>query len=107
MYPYFERPFAKSNCSFQKDFNAQHCLSIMIVKQRKAVDEGGQEHPLLTDLSKTFDCFVLCEFVFQGTEMKNQNKFHLQGVCRDYFWYRLGLHIRTTSFPHLHHQLHF
>ena len=56
MYPYFERPFAKSYCSFQKDFNAQHCLNIMMVKQRKAVDEGGQEHPLLTDLSKTFNC---------------------------------------------------
>ena len=56
MYPYFEKPFFKSQCDFRKGFNAQHCLITMIAKWRRSVDRGGQAGALLTDISKAFDC---------------------------------------------------
>ena len=54
--PYFQTIFSKFQCGFRKDFNAQHCLLAMVEKWRKTVDRSTETGPVLTDLSKAFDC---------------------------------------------------
>ena len=54
MYPYFDKPLLKSQCGFQKGFNAQHYFITM--KEKRSVHGGGQAGGLLTDPSKAFDC---------------------------------------------------
>ena len=47
---------SKYQCGFRKGYNAQHCLSEMTEKWKKAVDHGNVFGALLTDLSKAFNC---------------------------------------------------
>ena len=53
---YFEHIFSRYQYSFRKGYSAQHCLLAMIEKLKKIVDNGGAFGPVLTDLSKAFDC---------------------------------------------------
>ena len=41
---------------FRKGFSTQHCLTVMLDKWNKAIDNGKVAGALLTDLSKAFDC---------------------------------------------------
>ena len=41
---------------FRKGYSTQHCLSVMVNKWKKAMDNGILAGALLTDLSKAFDC---------------------------------------------------
>ena len=43
-------------CRFRRSYNAQHCLTILIEKYKKSVDNGGAFGALLTEFSKAFDC---------------------------------------------------
>ena len=53
---YFDKLQSKYQCGFRKGFSTLHCLPAMIEKLRKSLDSGGLQLPLLTDLSKAFDC---------------------------------------------------
>ena len=54
MYTYFDNFFAKHQCGFRKDYNAQHCLLVMIEKMKEARDKNKVCTAVLTDLSKGF-----------------------------------------------------
>ena len=54
MSEYFYNIFSQYQCGLQKGYNAQHGLLVMI--QKKVVDNGGAFGALLRDLSKAFDC---------------------------------------------------
>ena len=41
---------------FRKGYSTQHCLTVMLDKWNKAIDNGKLAGALLTDLSKAFDC---------------------------------------------------
>ena len=43
-------------CGFRKGFNTQHCLTGMLERWKKELDNGKIAGALLTDLSKAFDC---------------------------------------------------
>ena len=43
-------------CGFRKGFSTQHCLTVMLERWKKALDNGKIAGVLLTDLSKAFDC---------------------------------------------------
>ena len=53
---YFHPLFSKLQCGFRKEFNAQHCLLVLVEKCREVLDKPGYAGILLTDLSKAFDC---------------------------------------------------
>ena len=53
---YFHPLFSKLQCGFRKEFNAQHCLLVLVEKCREVLDKRGYAGILLTDLSKAFDC---------------------------------------------------
>ena len=53
---YFDPLFSKLQCGFHKNFNAQHCLLVLVEKFREALDKWGYAAVLSTDLSKAFDC---------------------------------------------------
>ena len=57
MSEFFEPILSKYQCGFRKGFSAQHCLLAMLEKWKSAVDNKKTFGPLLTDLSKAFDCF--------------------------------------------------
>ena len=46
----------KLQCGFRKEFNAQHCLLVVVEKCHKVLDKRSYAGILLTDLSKAFDC---------------------------------------------------
>ena len=52
---YFEKILSPYHCGFQKGFNAQRCLIVLIETWKKSVDSGGAFGALITDLSKAFD----------------------------------------------------
>ena len=56
MYPYLNQIFSKNFCGFRNGYNAQHFLRAMIEKWLEFHDIGGHAGPLLTDLSKAYDC---------------------------------------------------
>ena len=56
IYLYFHTIFSKFHCGFRKGFNAHHCLSAMVERWHKTIDEDGQVGCVLTDLAKAFDC---------------------------------------------------
>ena len=56
LYKYFDQVLSKYQCGFCQDYNTQHCLLVMVKKWKEALDKGGLGSPLLTDLSKAFDC---------------------------------------------------
>ena len=43
-------------CGFRKGFSTQHCLTVMLERSKKALDNGNMAEALLTDLSNAFDC---------------------------------------------------
>ena len=53
---YFHPLFSKLQCRFQKGFNAQHCLLVLIEKCHEVLDKRGYAGVLLIDLSKGFAC---------------------------------------------------
>ena len=53
---YFHPPFSKLQCGFRKEFNAQHCVLVLVEKCREVLDRLGYTGILLTDLTKAFDC---------------------------------------------------
>ena len=52
----FENIFSKYQCGFWKGFSTQQCLLAMLEKLKRSVDNNKMIGPLLTDLSKAFDC---------------------------------------------------
>ena len=56
MYTYFDKLFVNHECGFRKDYNAQHCLLVMIEQMKEALDKNKVCAVVLTDLIKTFDC---------------------------------------------------
>ena len=58
MNEYFHPLFSKLKTRFQKAFNVQHCLLVLVEKCCEVLDKLGYAGILLTltDLSKAFDC---------------------------------------------------
>ena len=52
----FDNIFSKYQCGFRKGYSRQHCLLVMIEKQKRVLENGGTFGALLTDLSKAFHC---------------------------------------------------
>ena len=55
MHQYFDQIFSKYQCSFLEDYITQHCLLVMVEKQKEAIDKGRLGGALLTNLSKAFN----------------------------------------------------
>ena len=53
---YFDKKLSKFRCGFRKNFNAQHCLIVMIEKWKFSLDKKLSCGALMTELSKAFDC---------------------------------------------------
>ena len=53
---YFDDILSKCQSGFRKDYLAQHYLLYIIEKIRKIRDSKGVFAPVLTDLSKAFNC---------------------------------------------------
>ena len=53
---YVDKYISPLLCGFRKGYSIQHCLSVMLDKWSKALDNGKIAGALLTDLSKAFDC---------------------------------------------------
>ena len=53
---YINKYFSPYLCSFRKGYSTQHCLTVMLERWKKALDNGKIAGALLTDLSKAFDC---------------------------------------------------
>ena len=52
---YVDKYLSPLLCGFRKGYSTQHCLSVMLDKWSKALDNGKIAGALLTDLSKAFD----------------------------------------------------
>ena len=52
----FDNIFSQFQCGLRKGYTPQHCLLLMIDKQKKAVHNNKVFGVLLSDLSKAFDC---------------------------------------------------
>ena len=52
---YFENMLFPNQFEFQKGYRAQHCLLVVIVKFKEAINTGNTFGALLTDFSKAFD----------------------------------------------------
>ena len=50
MSQFFNNIFSKYQCGFRKRFSTQQCLSAMLEKSKKPVDNGKAFGALLTDL---------------------------------------------------------
>jgi len=55
IYSYFKKYFSPSLFGFRKGYNTQHCLTILIERWKKAIDNNKKAGAVLTDLSKAFD----------------------------------------------------
>ena len=56
MYSYMNQYLSPNLCGFRKDYCAQYCVSIMIERWKKALDQKLNAGAFLTDLSKAFEC---------------------------------------------------
>ena len=56
LYDYFDKILSSRQCGFCKGYSSQHCLLAMLESFEKSAEEGNEFEPLLTDLSKAFDC---------------------------------------------------
>ena len=56
IYNYFKNIHFASQCGFRKGYGAQHCLLVMMEKEKEAIDRRNKFGAVLTDLSKAFDC---------------------------------------------------
>ena len=52
---YIDKHLSPNLCGFRKGYSTQHCLSIMLQRWEKALDNSKIAGALLTDLSKAFD----------------------------------------------------
>lgn len=50
--PYFNTLHFKFQCGFCKKFNAQHCILLMIEKNREVLDIGGETSANLIEFPK-------------------------------------------------------
>ena len=57
MSQFFENIFSKYQCGFRQGFSIQQYLLAMLEKWKRSVDNSKMFGALLTDLSKTFECF--------------------------------------------------
>ena len=53
-----ESPSSKFQCDFRKGYSTQDCILTMVETCKKATDQGKEFRPLLTDISKAFDCLA-------------------------------------------------
>ena len=53
---YIDKYLSPFLCGFRKGFSTQYCLTVMLERWKKAMDNGKLAGGLLTDLSKAFDC---------------------------------------------------
>ena len=53
---YIDKYLSPFLCGFRKGFSTQYCLTVMLERWKKAIDNGKLAGGLLTDLSKAFDC---------------------------------------------------
>ena len=53
---YIDKYLSPFLCGFRKGYSTQHYLTVMLDKWNKTIDNGKLAGPLLTDLSKAFDC---------------------------------------------------
>ena len=53
---YIEKYLSPYLCGFRKGYNTQHCLTVMLERWKKGLDNDKMPGALLTDLSKAFDC---------------------------------------------------
>ena len=51
---YFHPFFSELQCGFRKEFNAQHCLLVLVGKCRDVLDKQGYAGILLTYLSMSY-----------------------------------------------------
>ena len=58
IYAYLNKILSKWQCGFRQGYSTQHCLLIMTEKWRQCLGKGRISGPLLTDLSKAFDCLL-------------------------------------------------
>ena len=56
MSSFFDNFLLKQQCGFRKGYSTEKCLLTLLEKWKRAVDSGQIFGPLLTDLSKAFDC---------------------------------------------------
>ena len=56
LYNTFDDILSISQCGFRKGFSSQHCLIVMLEKFKEPINRKECCGPLLTDLSKAFDC---------------------------------------------------
>ena len=82
-----KQSFWNFNVAFGED-SAQDCILTIVETCKKATDQGKEYAPLLTNLSKAFDCLAhdlvigklhayglsMEIFLFNGTQIKCQNK---------------------------------
>ena len=105
--------FSNFQCGFRKNFDAQHCLLLMIDKWKKAADNIKDFDTFLTDLSKNFYCICydlltvkLHAYGFENDsslspELKTKNKIWIfiqhvgennSGVPQKLFLFNIFLH---------------
>ena len=53
---YIDNNLSKHQSGYRKGSNTQYCLKKILEKWKSAVDKGKSFSPLLTNLSKAFDC---------------------------------------------------
>ena len=53
---YIDKYLSPFLCGFRKGYSTQHCLTVMLDRWKKAMDNSKLAGALLTDLSKAFDC---------------------------------------------------
>ena len=56
IYGYIDKYLSPYLCGFRKGFSTQHCLTVMLERWKKALDNSNLAAALLTNLSKAFDC---------------------------------------------------
>ena len=56
IYGYIDKYLSPYLSGLRKGFSTQHCLTVMLERWKKALDNSNLAAALLTDLSKAFDC---------------------------------------------------
>ena len=56
LYEYFNDKLFPSQYGFHKGCSSHHSLLVMTEKFKESIDKGSARRPLLTYLSKAFDC---------------------------------------------------
>ena len=56
MYKYVDQIFSKYQFGFRQGYNTQYCLLLMVEKWKEALDKGGLDGALLTNLLRACNC---------------------------------------------------